>query len=104
MPTSPEPPSARNSTASPGIIGIASIRAAHGDVVQQAQTLDGEIGFNRVEDVGVLVEQSGEAAGSNHGGRAAKFALDPLGQALEQGDIAPVDADDHLALGRAADD
>ena len=53
MPISPEPPSATNISSSPGIM----VAPPERHVVQQAQPLDGEVGLDRVEDVGVLVEQ-----------------------------------------------
>ena len=77
--------------------------AADCHAVQQTQPLDRQIGLDRVERVGVLVEQGREAARGDDLARAADLALHARGQPLDHRDIAPVDADQHLALGRAAD-
>src|SRR3954451_25030449 len=104
MPISPDPPSAQKISSSPGIIGNASFRAAYRHVVQQAQPLDREIGLNRVEHVGLLVEQGREAASGDNRCRPAELGLDAVREPLNHRDITPVDADPHLALGGATDD
>ena len=76
MPISPEPPSAQNSSSSPGSSGT---RSHH--IVQQAQPLNGEVGLNRVECLRMLVEQGREAAGSDHRHGTHDLALEALGQA-----------------------
>ena len=60
MPISPDPPSARNSSSSPGVILISASFA--GPRGQQRQSPDGKVGLDHIKNVRMLVEQDGEAA------------------------------------------
>ena len=71
--------------------------------VDQDQAADGEIGIEMVDRRGLLVEQLGQAAGGDDGHRLAIFRLDARDQALDQPDIAPVDAGLHGGHGVLAD-
>src|SRR5690242_13305544 len=98
MPISPDPPSAQNSSSSPGIIS-----ARQSLLIQETQPLDGEIGLNGVKRVGMLVEQGREAARSHDRDVTANLALQSLDQALDHCDIAPINPDQHLLFSRPPD-
>jgi hypothetical protein len=67
------------------------------------QAFQRQVGIDRVEHVGSLVEQHGQPAGGDHLGRAADFGLHAGDQAFHHRHIAPEHADQHLVLGVAAD-
>src|SRR6185503_20801708 len=119
MPISPDPPSARKSSSLPGVMRPpyrhsseswnpnfplrpregkrdSSLRWNDGPGsgfpaprIKHRQPANGEVPLDRVERIGMGMEQGGEAAGGDDLDRAADLRLQPRDQPFDHRDIAP---------------
>src|SRR3546814_2328499 len=101
-PISPDPPSGRKISSSPGTM-ICKLLAGGIAPMDQRQPLDCEIAIDMIEDGGVLFEQKREASGGDDLGGPPHFRADAADQPFDQADIAPIDAAVHRVHRGAAD-